>query len=145
MNGGVAEQIGTPLEVYETPRTLFAAQFIGSPSMNIVDAEVKGGEVYLSDQVVAEASGPDGPAKLGMRPEHMIVDEEGPIRVAIKMAEPLGANTLLHGVLSETSESFTVSLQGVHQLSGAGSEMRLSIQAGKAHIFDGETGLRRNA
>ncbi|MEO0381265.1 MAG: sn-glycerol-3-phosphate ABC transporter ATP-binding protein UgpC, partial [Pseudomonadota bacterium] len=40
MNGGVAEQIGTPLEVYETPRTLFAAQFIGSPAMNIVDAQV---------------------------------------------------------------------------------------------------------
>ena len=44
MNAGIAEQIGTPLEVYETPRTLFAAQFIGSPAMNIVDAEVRGGK-----------------------------------------------------------------------------------------------------
>ena len=38
MNEGVAEQIGTPLDVYEMPRTLFAAQFIGSPAMNIFDA-----------------------------------------------------------------------------------------------------------
>jgi len=49
MNAGVAEQIGTPLEVYETPRTLFAAQFIGSPSMNIIDATVKNGQVYVDD------------------------------------------------------------------------------------------------
>ena len=40
MNGGVAEQIGSPLEVYEQPRTLFAAQFIGSPAMNIFDADI---------------------------------------------------------------------------------------------------------
>ena len=43
MNEGVAEQIGTPLEVYETPTTLFAAQFIGSPAMNILDARVQDG------------------------------------------------------------------------------------------------------
>ncbi|NNE50843.1 MAG: sn-glycerol-3-phosphate ABC transporter ATP-binding protein UgpC, partial [Sulfitobacter sp.] len=45
MNAGVAEQIGTPLEVYETPRTLFAAQFIGSPAMNVLEADVLGGTV----------------------------------------------------------------------------------------------------
>ena len=145
MNAGVAEQIGTPLEVYETPRTLFAAQFIGSPSMNIIDATVKNGQVYVDDLPVAEASGPDGPVKLGTRPEHMNVDENGPIRVAIKMAEPLGANTLLHGILIKTAQNFTVSLQGVHQLAGGSTEMRLSIQNGKAHIFDRETGLRRSA
>ena len=144
MNGGFAEQIGTPLEVYETPRTLFAAQFIGSPSMNIIDAKVKDGQVYLNDQVVATASGDDSTVKLGMRPEHMIIDQEGPIRVTIKMAEPLGANTLLHGILSETSEHFTVSLQGVHLLESVGAEMRMRILDGKAHIFDGETGLRRS-
>ncbi len=43
MNGGLAEQIGTPLEVYETPRSLFAAQFIGSPAMNVFDATVNSG------------------------------------------------------------------------------------------------------
>ena len=41
MNEGKAEQIGTPLEVYETPQTLFAAQFIGSPAMNIFKANIE--------------------------------------------------------------------------------------------------------
>jgi sn-glycerol 3-phosphate transport system ATP-binding protein len=143
MNAGIAEQIGTPLEVYETPRTLFAAQFIGSPSMNIVDAQVRGGQVFFGDRPVALAVGPDGPVKLGVRPEHLIVDDEGPLRVKLKMAEPLGANTLLHGVLTGMPESFTVSLQGVHVLSADNKDMGFSMEPGKTHLFDIETGLRR--
>ena len=40
MNAGVAEQIGSPLELYDRPNTLFVAQFIGSPSMNVVDGRI---------------------------------------------------------------------------------------------------------
>jgi sn-glycerol 3-phosphate transport system ATP-binding protein len=75
MNAGIAEQIGTPLEVYETPRTLFAAQFIGSPAMNIVDAEVKGDKILFGGRPVADSVGADGPVKLGVRPEHLVPDD----------------------------------------------------------------------
>ncbi|SDX76977.1 carbohydrate ABC transporter ATP-binding protein, CUT1 family [Ruegeria halocynthiae] len=143
MNGGVAEQIGTPLEVYETPRTLFAAQFIGSPAMNILDAEIKDGWVTLGDQHIAEASGPNGPVKLGVRPEHLITEDAGTIRVRPKLAEPLGANTLLHCELVDTNESFTASLPGVHVLSSENSIMQFSIQPSKSHLFEIDTGLRR--
>ncbi|MDG1341281.1 MAG: sn-glycerol-3-phosphate ABC transporter ATP-binding protein UgpC [Paracoccaceae bacterium] len=143
MNAGIAEQIGTPLEVYETPRTLFAAQFIGSPAMNIVDAEVKNGEVLFLGQAVASAIGADGPVKLGVRPEHLVPDENGPIRVSIKLAEPLGANTLLHGAIDETAENFTASLQGVHHIKKHGDTRRFAIAQGMAHVFDTKTGVRR--
>jgi sn-glycerol 3-phosphate transport system ATP-binding protein len=143
MHAGVAEQIGTPLEVYETPRTLFAAQFIGSPAMNIVDAEAKGGKVLFAGKHVAGTNGADGPVKLGVRPEHLLPDEDGALRVSLKMAEPLGANTLLHGALEGASDPFTISLQGVHLLQGASDTQGLSIAPGKAHIFDAGTGLRR--
>jgi len=143
MNGGVAEQIGTPLEVYETPRTLFAAQFIGSPSMNVVDAQVRDGRVFLRDQPVADAVGGDGPVKLGIRPEHLVFDDQGPISVTVKMAEPLGANTLLHGVLAGSAEGFTASMQGVHLLTDGAKELRFGVQPGKAHLFDAASGLRR--
>ena len=143
MNGGVAEQIGTPLEVYETPRTLFSAQFIGSPAMNIVDAKVEGGRVMLAGQPVADALGNDGPVKLGFRPEHLVLDEAGPIALTVQMAEPLGANTLLHGKMAGSSEALTASLQGVHLMSDNAGEMRFQIQPGKAHLFDSGSGLRR--
>ena len=143
MNAGVAEQIGTPLDVYETPRTLFAAQFIGSPAMNILDAEVQDGKILFQGQVVADAIGAEGAIKLGVRPEHLIADDAGPISVKIKLAEPLGANTLLHGAVEDAADSFTVSLQGVHQLSLDGTARNFRIEQGKAHIFDAGSGLRR--
>ncbi len=145
MNAGVAEQIGTPLEVYETPRTLFAAQFIGSPAMNIVDAEVKGGKILFQGQAVADTGGADGPVKLGVRPEHLIPDENGPLRVTIKLAEPLGANTLLHGAIEGSDTGFTVSLQGVHQLTPTDDIRSFRIEPGKAHVFEVGSGLRRVA
>jgi sn-glycerol 3-phosphate transport system ATP-binding protein len=143
MNAGVAEQIGTPLEVYETPRTLFAAQFIGSPAMNILDAEVKGGKVLLSGIPVADAFGADGPVKLGVRPEHLVPQDNGPLAVTVKMAEPLGANTLLHGTMDGATEGFTVSLQGVHLLPTNNAALCFSIEPGMAHVFDVDTGVRR--
>ncbi|WP_299148084.1 sn-glycerol-3-phosphate ABC transporter ATP-binding protein UgpC [uncultured Tateyamaria sp.] len=146
MNAGMVEQIGTPLEVYETPRTLFAAQFIGSPAMNVIDAEVKNGNVMVDGRVVlatAGPDGPDGPVKLGIRPEHMDVAEDGPLHALVQMTEPLGANTLFHSKLAGSSDSFTISLQGVHAPSSHGQIMRFAVQPGQAHIFDAETGVRR--
>jgi sn-glycerol 3-phosphate transport system ATP-binding protein len=145
MNAGVAEQIGTPLEVYETPRTLFSAQFIGSPAMNIVDAQVQDGRVLLAGDSVADAVGGDGPVKLGVRPEHLVLDDAGPIGLTVQMAEPLGANTLLHGKLAGSSEGFTASLQGVHLMADNTRELRFGVQPGKAHLFDPASGLRRRA
>ena len=142
MNAGIAEQIGTPLEVYEKPRTMFAAQFIGSPAMNIVDAEIRDGKVIFAGQHVADAVGADGPVKLGVRPEHLVPDDVGPLRVDVKMAEPLGANTLLHGFIEGNAAGFTVSLQGVHLMDADNATRRFCIEAGKAHVFDAKTGLR---
>ena len=61
MNGGIAEQIGTPLEVYETPKTLFAAQFIGSPAMNVFEARRENGTIKIGDIAV-------GPSQVQMPP-----------------------------------------------------------------------------
>ena len=143
MNAGVAEQIGTPLEVYETPRTLFAAQFIGSPAMNVFDADVSGGTVTMGGSTIGPATGAGGPVKLGLRPEHLNADDTGPIAATIQMSEPLGANTLLHGRLTVIGAPITVSLPGVHPIEGRGTPMRFAIAPGNIHLFDTGTGLRR--
>jgi len=78
MNEGRAEQIGTPLEVYEQPASLFAAQFIGSPAMNVLQADIRDGALYLPDGVQIPAaltscnlSTHSGRVLLGVRPEHL--------------------------------------------------------------------------
>lgn len=142
MNGGVAEQIGTPLEVYESPSTLFAAQFIGSPAMNVFDAQIQGGVVSIGDSAVGPANGPDGPIKLGIRPEHMTTDEDGPLDTRIQMSEPLGANTLLHGRLANTDDPITVSLAGVHSVDNKSTGLRFSVKPEHIHLFDPASGKR---
>ncbi len=142
MNGGVAEQIGTPLEVYETPRTLFAAQFIGSPAMNIFDARIERGAVMIDDIVVGPAEGPDGSVKLGIRPEHLAQAEEGPMEALIQISEPLGANTLLHGRLKAADSPVTISLPGVHPVGDRAVSMRFAADPANIHMFDPATGDR---
>ncbi|MDA9207345.1 sn-glycerol-3-phosphate import ATP-binding protein UgpC [Octadecabacter sp.] len=141
MNAGRAEQIGTPLEVYETPQTLFAAQFIGSPSMNVFDAVVENGSLTVAQTSVPAQTTATGNVTAGIRPEHVIADESGPLSITVQMGEPLGANTLLHGRLDGTNEAFTLSLPGVHH-AVAGETIRFSVDPAHLHFFDTETGQR---
>jgi sn-glycerol 3-phosphate transport system ATP-binding protein len=142
MNAGVAEQVGTPLEVYETPQTLFAAQFIGSPAMNIFDASIEKGGVKVGKTVLAKTRHKKtGAVKLGIRPEHLRPDRKGPLEADIQLAEPLGGNTLLHGQLA-SGHSITASLPGVHQTAQGGQKMRFAAPAGHIHLFDATTGER---
>lgn len=141
MNEGRAEQIGTPLDVYERPASLFAAQFIGSPSMNVVRAEGRDGALHVGDMGLPNPTGVSGPVMLGLRPEHLVPDAQGPISMTVMLAEPLGANTLLHGKLPDGS-AFTASLAGVHSVGHGGEALRLSVAAEHMHLFDAASGVR---
>jgi sn-glycerol 3-phosphate transport system ATP-binding protein len=124
--------------VYERPQTLFAAQFIGSPSMNILDAEAQGGRVTLAAGGASfnVPAGVSGPVKLGLRPEHVVPDPNGPLALEVHLAEPLGANTLLHGKIAGTGVAFTASLAGVHRVGARGEVLRLAAKPENLHLFD---------
>lgn len=140
MNDGVAEQIGTPLEVYQTPRTLFAAQFIGSPAMNVLDGYIKAGELRLKDQTVLPYQGTyEGEVIVGIRPEHLQPHDNGMIELLVGLVEPLGANTLLHGSLNGSGEALTASLAGIHYLPQSDQAMKLCVAAEDIHLFDKST------
>ncbi len=140
MNEGRAEQIGTPLDVYERPASLFAAQFIGSPSMNVIEAEGREDGMHVGDMLLPNPTGARGPVMLGLRPEHLVPAPDGPLALRVLLAEPLGANTLLHGMLAG-GQNFTASLPGVHTTGGA-EVLHLGIAPEKMHVFDKQTGRR---
>ena len=141
MNAGRAEQIGTPLEVYERPQTLFAAQFIGSPSMNVLDGEITSGGLTIGAAKVPTNMKASGKVTVGIRPEHIIADPAGPLSITVQMGEPLGANTLLHGRITGNNDAFTLSLPGVHH-AVAGEVVRLGVDPSNLHFFDPESGAR---
>jgi sn-glycerol 3-phosphate transport system ATP-binding protein len=146
MNAGRAEQIDTPLAVYERPATVFVAGFIGSPAMNLVPATVRDGRASLQGGVAAApASWPDGTqVLLGIRPEHLAPcppDAEGAIVVEVQAVELLGADAYAHGRLAGDRAEFVVRLPGSAP-PGPGARLTVRAEPGFVHLFDPATGRR---
>ena len=102
MNHGVVEQFGRPQEIYDWPATTFVAKFIGSPAMNLLtfNGMVGNGsaEVTLSDAAIPippMISGANGPLTLGVRPEHIRLDDSAAFRARITAAEYLGTTQII--------------------------------------------------
>ena len=153
LDDGYVEQIGSPLEVYEHPSTLFVAGFIGSPSMNFFDAGLTGDgrrvEIPGSDRIPLHNGAMPGYAgkelTLGIRPEHFELTEEGvsSMHLVVDHVETLGADTLVHGHLGdEKNASFTtVRLPDIHHFK-KGTVLSLSVPSKKLHFFDKDSGKR---
>jgi sn-glycerol 3-phosphate transport system ATP-binding protein len=152
MNAGVADQIGTPMDVYDRPASVFVAGFIGSPSMNFLAARVAADRrsVDLAGTGDARVTLPLGKATtaasgtamaLGIRPEHLHPAPDGPLEFEVELAEPLGADTLLHGRFGEAREVVTVRQSG-HVLANPGEKRRFRADPGFLHLFDSQTGRR---
>ncbi|MCI5074533.1 ABC transporter ATP-binding protein [Oricola sp.] len=120
LNQGHVEQVGTPMELYEKPRTRFVAGFIGSPRMNLIEGEL------------AEAQGAHC---YGIRPEHVAISREhGSWRGTVLLSEELGSDTFVH---VETERAGTVNARavGIHAFE-AGETVYLSPDADAGHLFD---------
>ncbi|SMF69584.1 carbohydrate ABC transporter ATP-binding protein, CUT1 family [Azospirillum oryzae] len=146
MNHGVAEQIGTPLEVYQRPASLFVAGFIGSPPMNVLDGRiddrgeavlVPGGQRLLLPRPRPTDAG--RPVKLGIRPEHMAVAAEG-FSIEIELVEALGADTVVYGRLPD-GETLLVRMAGIPTVRER-DRLTVAPQDGALHLFDAVTGRR---
>jgi sn-glycerol 3-phosphate transport system ATP-binding protein len=150
MNAGRAEQIGTPMQVYEKPATAYVAGFIGSPAMNFLKGKVGTDRrsVEIGDGLTLKLSGQAASAAgaavtLGLRPEHMLptTDEKGTLPLQVDMVEPLGADTLLHGRYGAGRELLTVRLPG-NVTAASGSRRLFSIDPANLHLFDDGNGAR---
>ena len=127
LQAGVIEQVGSPLELYHSPRNLFVAGFIGSPKMNFMTGE--------------EASKRDAQT-IGIRPEHIDVStQSGVWKGRVGVSEHLGSDTFLHVLETGLADSITVRVDGEFGVKH-GDTVWLSPQEDKIHRFD-EKGLRK--
>jgi multiple sugar transport system ATP-binding protein len=155
MNKGELQQVGTPLEVYEQPETLFVASFIGTPPMNFLPATISDGGATVTASGFklpvpaafrAAAAGKDGvKVVLGLRPENIREagrDAEGdlvPITVTAEFVEPLGHEVIVHGRIGD---DLLVAKVGPHRSPQMGATVALVIEAATAHLFDVATEKR---
>ncbi len=126
LNAGVIEQVGTPLELYRTPRNTFVAGFIGSPKMNLI---------------TGSAAARFDADTIGIRPEHLsISNEAGDWPGVVGVSEHLGSDTFFHIQCDGIADPLTARADGELDLK-YGSKVFLTPEPAHLHRFD-EQGLR---
>ncbi|HZT20107.1 MAG TPA: sn-glycerol-3-phosphate ABC transporter ATP-binding protein UgpC [Dongiaceae bacterium] len=146
---GRIEQVGTPMELYDSPANVFVAEFIGSPAMNLLPARlsVEGGrKAALVDggsaiELPGEAGGREGqPILLGIRPEHLaIANGGGGLAGKVALVEPMGAQVQ---IISEVAGRQVTVLVSERVLPQVGAPITLAPKPRTVHAFDAESGRR---
>jgi sn-glycerol 3-phosphate transport system ATP-binding protein len=151
LNQGRVEQLGTPIELYQRPASLFVAGFIGSPAMNFAPARISadgskvdldGGVAFILPEAVFAPFG-NQQVMLGIRPEDLeLGDNDDTARSLItKLVEHLGADTLVHGHFGDNQTDMTIRLAGIRNFE-VGEALPMHIEPGKIHLFDAATEKR---
>ena len=146
LNDGRVEQMGSPLELYQNPATLFVAGFIGTPKMNFLDVEVKAASAEsltlafsngasLSVLPLAERLTAGERVKLGVRPEHVALEQDGELPGEIDVLEHLGPRAYLHARLADGTR--LVAQAPGNTAVRAGDRVAFRIHPEAAHLFDG--------
>ncbi|GAA3082054.1 sn-glycerol-3-phosphate ABC transporter ATP-binding protein UgpC [Rhizobium viscosum] len=141
MHGGVVQQVGSPLELYDRPANLFVAGFIGSPGMNFLDASYEAGGVRLKDGTIVplgkSLSLSNGEkVTLGIRPEHVVMTNDGAgITADVELVEPTGFGIILH--LSLHGLPFKIFTLDREALT-AGPKVHVAFPAKHLHVFNAE-------
>ena len=142
MHDGIIEQMGTPLELFDQPRNLFVAQFIGSPAMNLVQGTVGPQGLLALGQTwpLPPSHGmPDGrPLHYGIRPTDLVLSEQG-VPAQVIVVEPTGAETEL--LVQVGDQRLTVVTHG-RSVVRPDEVVHLGIDTRKVHLFDGASGER---
>ena len=131
------QQIGTPMALYDQPANIFVAGFIGSPKMNLVDADVdESGLLSIGARVPLAWENADARGQrvtVGIRPEHLVADAQGPIRGTVVLVERLGAESHVHLEVQGLARPIVVAIKG--EPPRADMPWAVRPVAGRLHVF----------
>lgn len=151
MRDGHIVQVGTPLDLFNTPVDTFVATFIGSPPMNLVDGVVQKGQIILNGGISVPIPATAGPlengqsVKFGFRADNLMpaghaVEEEGAVHeldLSVTLTEPLGTETLLFTNMAGVEvQAKMFNPRPV----APGEQLGFRLMLDKCHVFDAETG-----
>lgn len=138
LNKGRIEQVGSPADLYQKPQTRFAARFIGSPPMNMLDADIADGKARLSSGASLDiGTGFSGSASIGIRPEAVALTssgEPGAVQARLVHIEDLGDTRVLYAELADGSK-LAVRCAADVSLPKKGATVALRIDPKNVHVF----------
>lgn len=141
MKDGLLQQIGKPQEVYDNPINMFVATFLGTPPINVFDAEVKGDKLYIGEDAVLEVKGvADREVYAAIRPEGFILKEDGVFGCVLNEVEVMGRDI---SVVSKHKNSRNTEIRSIissdNKVEINSAVVRFDIKPHKVFIFDKET------
>ena len=143
INNGVIEQLGTPIDIYEKPASIFVGEFIGSPQMNFVNGTIKN-NIFESKgfKLNIDSKIDSANVVLGFRAEDLNLKEEGEISLTIDIIEKLGSDSIIYG-RDKDGQSICYKESGNTKLN-IGEVINISLDVDALHIFDEKIGKRLN-
>lgn len=146
MKKGVVQQIGQPQAVYDSPVNLFVAKFLGTPPINVFHGRVKNEKIYVGPDAILDAPGVDDrEVWVGIRPEGVVPDPKGPLKMKLLNIETMGRDTSVvctdEAMEGETLRFIIASDSNIDRKA---KTVNFSVKPHKAFIFDKETEERVN-
>jgi multiple sugar transport system ATP-binding protein len=148
MDKGYLQQVDTPLKLYDKPRNLFVAGFIGSPQMNLLEGTAANGDVRIGSYAVpvdaAASKKMNGRVTVGVRPENWrLVGEGEGLPVTVTVVEELGADSYLYGTSDVEGLPSTIIVRSSGRgPTRKGEVLHVTTDPGHVHVFDSDTGER---
>ena len=144
MRDGIVQQTGAPQEIYDNPRNLFVAKFLGTPPINVFNGEIKGGKLYIGNNAVLNVQGAsDRKVIVGIRPEGFVPDANGPLVCKLSNVEVMGRDvSIVCSHDAQTSAVVRAIVDADHKINSAADHVRFSLKPHKVFLFDAETEVR---
>ncbi|MGV8832644.1 MAG: ABC transporter ATP-binding protein [Devosia sp.] len=137
LRAGVIEQAGAPLELYNNPKNLFVAGFIGSPKMNFLTASADGAKLKVAGGSLTLDRSVAGATMLGVRPEHITLTEGSGTKLAdvrVDLVENLGGQTVVYATTVD-NQPINIVLEGQAEVA-LGSTVSAHIDPARLHLFN---------
>ena len=141
MKLGVVQQVGAPQEVYDDPTNLFVAKFLGTPPINVLKGEVRGGKLCIGGAEVLDTPGVDNrDVFVGIRPEGFVPNPDGAFVCNLSNVEVMGRDV---SVVSTNDASLNPFIRSIidadYKIDKSASTVKFSLKPHKVFLFDVET------
>ncbi len=147
MKDGIVQQIGKPQEVYDNPKNLFVAKFLGTPPINVLEGQIRDRKLYIGGDAVLDVGAADPQeVYVGVRPEGFLLKEDGPFCSKLNAVEVMGRDI---SVVSENKASLSPTIRSIigaenkekieAEHSVGDTVVRFSLMPRKVFLFNKET------
>ena len=144
MKDGIVQQVGKPQEVYDQPKNLFVAKFLGTPPINVFTGRVECGKLYIGNDEVLDATGiADAEYDVAVRPEGFVLSENGSLSLELSRVEVMGRDVSVVSTHPSSQNETVRSIIGAENIPAiTGTTVRFDLKNEKVFIFDRTTGER---